>query len=135
MVVVSVHDGDTCKAFLDRGGNDWWYTGIRLFGSAARELKDPGGPEARDYLAGLLARITPPTIQDMLTARWQGECEALKWDKFSDRIDARIWLPGQAFDVSTLLINAGFAAVWDGQGTQPKPPWPIPPRAERVEPL
>jgi endonuclease YncB( thermonuclease family) len=60
----------------------------------------------------------------MLTAKWQGECEALKWDKWSDRIDARLWLPGMAGDVSTVMIQTGWAVPWDGRGAQPKPPWP-----------
>jgi endonuclease YncB( thermonuclease family) len=124
-VVVSVHDGDTAKVFLDRGGDDWWLTDLRLYGCAARELKDPGGPEARDYLAGLLTRITPPTVPAMLQAKWQGTCEALRWDKFGGRVDGRLWLPDSPLDVSALLIRAGFAAVWDGRGPQPKPPWPI----------
>lgn len=124
MVVVDVHDGDTAKVFLDRGGNDWWLINARLFGMAARELDDPGGPEARDALAAVLAPVTPTTIRDMLTAKWQGECEALKWDKWSDRIDARLWLPGMAVDVSTAMIQTGWAVAWDGRGAQPKPPWP-----------
>ena len=126
MVVASVRDGDGCKAFIDRGGNDWWYIGIRLHGCAARELRDPGGPEARDYLRGLLTPISPPLLGDIFQPRWQGECESLKWDKFADRMIARIWLPGFTKDVSTLLIEAGFAAPWDGTGVQPRPPWPIP---------
>ena len=129
MVIVSVHDADTCRAFLDRGGDDWWLVNVRLHGCAARELKDPGGPEARDYLRGLLSPITPPTLLDMFNPRRQGECESLRWDKYAGRIIGRIWLPGFAHDVSTLLIQAGFAALWDGTGVQPRPPWPIPPPA------
>jgi endonuclease YncB( thermonuclease family) len=127
MVVVSVHDADTFRALLDRGGDDWWLTNVRLHGCAARELSDPGGPEARDYLRGLVSTITPPTVLDMFSTRWQGECESLRYDKYAGRIIARIWLPGHSLDVSTLLIQAGFAAPWDGKGAQPKPPWPIPP--------
>lgn len=126
LAVVSVHDGDTIRAFLDRGGDDWWLTSIRLHGCAARELSDPGGREARDYLSGMLTRIAPPTLPDMFTAKWQGECESLSWDKYASRILARIWIPGQPVDVSTLMVQAGFAAPWDGRGPQPKAPWPIP---------
>jgi endonuclease YncB( thermonuclease family) len=127
MVVVSVTDGDSFRAFHDRGGNDWWLIGIRLHGIAARELSDPGGPEAREYLRGLLSPISPPMLSDMFLPRWQGECESLKWDKYADRMHARVWLPGFTHDVSTLLIQAGFATPWDGRGAQPKPPWPISP--------
>lgn len=125
-VVVSVHDGDTVKVFIDRGGDDWWLTNLRLHGCAARELKDPGGPEARDYLTGLLARIRPPTVADMFQPHWQGQCESLSWDKYAGRIQGRLWLPDSPLDVSTLLVRAGFAVVWDGRGVQPKPDWPIP---------
>lgn len=134
MVVVSVHDGDTCRAFLDQGGDGWWLTNVRLHGVAARELDDPGGPEARDYLTGLLARCTPPTVPDMLSPTWQAECESISWDKFGGRIQGRIWLPGQTVDVATLLITSGFGVAWDGRGKQPKPDWPIVPRAASWEP-
>lgn len=126
MVVVSVTDGDTFKAFLDRGGDDWWYTAVRLHGCAAREKSDPGGPQARDFLAGLLAGVAPPTIPDMFLSRWQAEIHATSWDKYAGRIQGVVYLPGMATDVSTLLIQAGFAAPWDGRGAQPKPTWPIP---------
>jgi endonuclease YncB( thermonuclease family) len=124
-VVVDVHDGDTARVFLDRGGDDWWLTSVRLFGCAARELRDPGGTEARDYLRGILARITPPTVPDMFLPRWQGQCESLKWDKFGGRVDGRLWLPDTPPDVSTMMIRGGMAAAWDGKGTQPKPAWPV----------
>jgi hypothetical protein len=125
-VVVSVHDADSAKIFIDRGGDDWWLTNIRLHGCAGRELKDPGGPEARDYLRGLLARITPPTVPDMFLPKWQGQCELLKYDKFGGRIQGRLWLPGSPLDVSMMLVQAGFAVPWDGKGVQPKPAWPLP---------
>jgi len=124
-VVVSVHDADTAKVFLDRGGDDWWLTNLRLHGCAGRELKDPGGPEARDYLTGLLTRISPPSLADMFLPKWQGQCESLKYDKYGGRILGRLWLPDSPLDVSTLMVRAGFAAYWDGTGQQPKPDWPI----------
>jgi endonuclease YncB( thermonuclease family) len=133
LVIASVIDGDSVRAFLDRGGDDWWLTTVRLHGCAARELRDPGGPEAREYLRGLLTPISPPGIADIFLPRWQGECESLSWDKYAGRILARVWLPGFTHDVSTLLIQAGFAAPWDGRGTQPKPPWPLTTGGFRVD--
>lgn len=126
MVVVSVTDGDTVKAFLDRGGDDWWLVKVRLHGIACRESHDDGGPEARAYTTGLVASITPPTLPDMFLPRWQGGCEALKWDKYAGRVQGRVWIPGSPVDVSTVLVSVGYAVPWDGNGTQPKPPWPIP---------
>jgi endonuclease YncB( thermonuclease family) len=38
--------------------------------------------------------------------------------------DGRLWLPGMAVDVSTAMIQTGWAVAWDGRGAQPKPPWP-----------
>lgn len=126
MVVVSVTDGDSIKAFIDRGGDDWWRVTVRLHGIACRESHEPGGPEARAYTTGLVSLISPPTLADVFNERWQGEVEALKWDKYANRVLGRVWVPGSPVDVSTILIQVGYAAPWDGKGPQPKPAWPLP---------
>lgn len=122
--VVSVHDGDTAT-FLMRSDPHPVFLGIstlaqiepplsaRLRGMAARELKDPGGPEAGNYLAGLLAGYTGRLGVTVPS-----------WDKYGKRYDAIVWTPdGWVHD---LMIAAGYALPWDGKGPQPKPPWPIP---------
>ena len=125
MVVVDVTDGDTVRAFLDRGGDDWWLTKVRLAGIACRERAEPGGPEAAAHTRGVVASMTPPTVASMLDPRWQGTCLAKSWDKYAGRILGVVYLRDQTVDVSTLILRAGFAAAWDGRGAQPKPPWPI----------
>jgi endonuclease YncB( thermonuclease family) len=126
MIVIDVHDGDTCAVLLDQGGDSWWRINLRLHGLAARELRDPGGPEARDALARMLAPITPRTPLEIFDAHWQGECESLSWDKYGGRVLGRIWIPGWSVDVAAMMIQAGYGAAWDGKGSQPKPPWPLP---------
>lgn len=114
--VVSVHDGDTFSVVIDRGMYD--YTGsvdhpipIRLVGMAARELDDPGGPEARDFVASIL----PVGLAVVLSTA--------KPDKYAPRWDARVETPTLP-DLATYLISMGWAVAWNGRGTQPKPAWP-----------
>jgi endonuclease YncB( thermonuclease family) len=124
-VVIEVTDGDTADVFLDRGGDDWWKTQLRFLGCACREKRRPGGPEATAYTTGLVAPIAPTLLIDMFDKRHQGVVLARRWDKFGGRVDGILYLP-DGNDVSTLLIRSGYAAPWDGRGTQPEPPWPIP---------
>ena len=49
--IESVHDGDTVKVYQDDGREEFVSLNIRLFGTFAPELGDPGGPETRDYAA------------------------------------------------------------------------------------
>lgn len=110
--VLNVHDADTLFAEIDLGQDlDVRRRSVRLAGIAARELKTPGGPEARDYLAQLL----PPGTAVSITSTG--------WDKFV-RIDGVVYLGEQ--NVNQLLVDTGWAVPWDGNGTQPKPVWPIP---------
>lgn len=117
--VVSVHDGDTIYVVVDRGMYD--YTGsekkpvpIRLDGAAARELADPGGKDARDFVAHLLPEGTPLVL------------ETVKPDKYAPRWRARVRfiLDGREQDLTDYLIHEGWAVAWNGTGTQPKPAWP-----------
>ena len=52
--VVDVHDGDTFTADINLGFNISIRYRVRLAGCNAIELADPGGPEARAHLLGLL---------------------------------------------------------------------------------
>lgn len=117
-MVTAVHDGDTITVSVDLG----WHVilfgqDIRLLGCNARELAQPGGPEAGAHLAALLAQVAPaPTRVTIHT---------VKPDKYGGRYDAAVTLP-DGTDLVTQLIADGWAAAWDGKGTKPVPPWPRP---------
>lgn len=111
-VILSVHDGDTVRADVDLGF-DTWLRGqsFRLLGCNARELAEPGGPEARDNLAAILAHQPGITLT------------SVKPDKFGGRWDCVITLD-DGTDLVSLLIATGWAAPWNGRGMKPLPPWP-----------
>jgi endonuclease YncB( thermonuclease family) len=113
-VITRIHDGYTVTVNLDMGRRIWVIDAPhRLYGCNARELKDPGGVEARDHLAALLP------IGAQVTLR------SIKPDKFWGRYDASITLP-DGRDLVTLLVAEHWAAPWDGRGERPVPPWPRP---------
>lgn len=110
-VVERVVDGDTVRLTVDLGF-DTWHTGcFRLLGLAARELDQPGGPEARDHLAELLPVGARVSVQ------------SVKVDKYGGRYNAAVTLPGGT-PLAGLLIDTGWAAPWSGRGVAPLPPWP-----------
>lgn len=115
-VVVEVQDGDTVDVQVDWGFRRYEApVPIRLLGLACRELKLPGGPEARDYVAGLLPPGTPVLLR------------TAKPDKYAPRWDAQLWYRspgGNLVDLGSLLITQGWALPWNGRGAQPVPPWP-----------
>lgn len=121
-VVLEVTDGDTVRVLCDRGGDDFWRPSLRLLGGNCRELHEPGGPEARDHLVGLLAPVTPTRI----AALWAMPATVVSasWDKYGGRIDGYLAVPGVG-DVMTEMLRAGYAAPWDGHGAAPRPAWPI----------
>lgn len=117
--VVSWHDGDSCRVYVDRGMRDYSMWAIRLLGCNARELSAPGGKEARDEV---IRRVPPGTTVTLATA---------KPDKFGGRIDARLYYTdpasGQVRDLVADLIADNWAAAYDGNGSpMPVPPWPRP---------
>lgn len=110
--ILSVHDGDSLRIDVDLGFHLSVDLGVRLHGINTRELKDPGGKEARDHLLGLcpigsevLFRSFGP---DKYGGRWLGVLTS-----HGDR------------DVATQMIRDGFAAPWDGKGPKPVPLWPL----------
>lgn len=126
-LVVSVHDGDTLTALADRGDGDWWLTDVRLVGGNARELKDPGGPEAREHLTVLVQKIAPTLLAAVREPKVpRGTLTTAGWDKFGGRVLGRIATP-EFPDVMATMIADGYAAPWNGKGQKPVPPWPIPP--------
>lgn len=113
--VVTVHDGDTLTLDVDLGFFTHVVVPFRILGMNARELSEPGGPEARDHLIELLPVGTSVTIT------------SVKPDKFGGRYDAVIsWHNdgGGDVDVAGLLIVNQWAAAWNGLGVKPVPPWP-----------
>lgn len=111
--VTGVHDGDSCTCLADLGWGVWRSVTIRLNGINAIELNQPGGPQARDHLIGLIPIGTKVTLA------------SLGWDKYGDRTDALLTL-SDGRDVCAVMITDGYAAVWDGKGPRPTPPWPLP---------
>jgi endonuclease YncB( thermonuclease family) len=122
-IVVEVHDGDTFTAEADMS---WLYgdryvkvgVDVRILGMNAREIKpvQPGGPEAQANLSTLI--LGKPVV---LTA--------MKPDKYGGRIDAVVTYIGPAgvgSDLASDLIADHWAAVWNGKGPKPLPPWPRP---------
>jgi len=110
--VLDVHDGDTVKVDIDHGMGIWSRgVLVRLVGVAARELRDPGGPEARDYLRGLLP------LGALVHVDSHG------WDKYGGRISGTVFLPTGG-TATERMVSDGYAAPWDGNGKQPQPPWP-----------
>lgn len=114
-IVTGVHDGDTLSVDIDLGQEIWIRSRpVRLAGIAARELRLPGGKEARDHLAALLPVGTVVRVDS------QG------WDKYGGRIDGSIVRLPDGMDVSAAMVADGYAVDWDGKGAQPLPPWPLP---------
>lgn len=118
-IVREVHDGDTLTALVQLptrallGVDLWAALPLRLAGCNARELGQPGGPEAHRYLAALLPVGTKVTVAVVGT------------DKYGTRRDAHITLP-DGTDLVATLAASGWVALWNGRGTKPVPPWPIP---------
>lgn len=114
-VVTEIHDGDTLTASAAIW--PWPLTvvsiDVRLYGLNARELHDPGGPEARDALAALLPTNTVVLIT--LADR----------DKYG-RVLAHVHRVEDGMDIGARLIADGWAAPWDGKGRKPVPDWPRP---------
>jgi endonuclease YncB( thermonuclease family) len=115
---LDVHDGDSVNVRVDWGFRRYDEPiPIRLLGCAARELADPGGPEARDNLTAILPAGTPLLLK------------TAKPDKFSPRWDAAVYyrdITGLTVDLVAQLIATGWAVPWNGTGAQPKPAWPRP---------
>lgn len=114
--VVEVLDADSVRVDLDLGFGIHWEVLCRLHGVAGREKSDPGGPEARTHLMEMLPVAS---LVDVLS---------VKWDKYSGRVQAVLFVTATHIDAGAQMIADGFAAPWDGKGVQPKPPWPIPPK-------
>lgn len=58
-VLTRAYDGDSFWVLNDTGGTFRWEPELRLLGVHAPELKDPGGPETRDFVNDWFARCDP----------------------------------------------------------------------------
>lgn len=118
--VVSVHDADTIRAYIDFGFEAGQVHTLRLLGIQAPEVgganvsdaEKAAGIAARDVLAGLLlnavGRVFVKTKKDTQEGR--------------GRYLATIFLAqeGGLFDVNALLVAEGHAVAYDGRGKAPK---------------
>jgi len=106
--VLSVHDGDTLTLNVDLGFYVRMQMPCRVLGVNAPELSTAAGKAARDFLATLCPTGTPLLLR------------SVKDDKYGGRFDGALALP-DGRSVAQELINAGFAAPWNGQGPKPLP--------------
>lgn len=111
-IVWDVIDGDTISVLLNLDVFDQWLMRrFRLLGCNTREIREPGGIEARDHLAELLPRGTTVRVT------------SVRLDKYGGRYDAIIGLP-DGRDLTSVLIAEGWAVRWNGRGPKPVPMWP-----------
>jgi endonuclease YncB( thermonuclease family) len=111
--VVRVIDGDSVIAEVHR---DLGFHGTATFTQRLRmnrintpPVKTAAGTAARDYLAGLVVRPDPLTI------------ETVGPYKYGDEWMAEFTLP-DGRNVSALMVEAGHAVWWDGTGPRPDTP-------------
>lgn len=106
------HDGDTHHiTVVDVLLSTPVVLAVRIAGINAAELSEPGGPEARDALAGLLPLGTVVTLRHV------------RPDKYAGRVVAQV-ITGPGVDVGPWLIERGLAVPWNGTGPKPNVPWP-----------
>lgn len=111
-VVWSVVDGDTVDVLLNLDVFDQWLMRrFRLLRCNARELRMPGGREAKANLVGMLPRGTELGVT------------SVKVDKYGARYDAVLTLP-DGRDLVDVLVAQEWLARWDGSGIAAVPPWP-----------
>jgi micrococcal nuclease len=113
-VITGTHDGDTVYVqYADVFLGALITLRCRLIGINARELRDPGGAEAR---AALAAEAPAGTV---VTLRRVGG------DEYRGRVDAQV-ITEDGRDLSAWLCSQNWAAPWNGRGERPVPPWPRP---------
>jgi len=79
---------------------------VRAYGCNAPELSTAAGKASLAFLQTLLK------VGDEITLLSHG------WDKYGGRIDGQITLP-DGRDMVTVMIAAGHAVAWSGQGVKP----------------
>jgi len=98
--VLEVHDGDTIHVRVDVGFEVDYRPWIRIRRASSPELNEPGGPEARDYLASILAvgRFTVTTFRR----------ESGSWQRSFVRWIGDVSL-SNGEDVAVLMVQSGHA--------------------------
>lgn len=97
--ILKVVDGDTVYVQIDLGIETYRKLRCRLLGINAPELGDPGGIEAKNYLALLLpagSEVAVRTIKDRV-------------EKYG-RYLVEIWVEGLAGSVNEAMVVTGHAA-------------------------
>lgn len=118
VLINEIHDGDTIYGFIDQGIGMWNFGaakngwGLRLSGVSCLELSMPGGIETRDY------------VRSLYVVGQKYPFESLRWDKYSNRLDVNIVLPGRGQLLNDHLISQHWAVPWNGVGKPPYPEWP-----------
>jgi micrococcal nuclease len=112
-VVVRIVDGDTVILDVDLGFYMYVRMSCRLSGINCLEMNEPGGSQAKTYLAGIL-----PIASKVLV-------HSIKPDKYAGRFDGIIVYNGM--NINENLVISGYAVPWTGSGPRPVPTWPIEP--------
>jgi endonuclease YncB( thermonuclease family) len=108
-----VHDGDTVYCLLwSPLEQHYVLTGCRIRGVQAPELgKDPGAEEVRDFLKARLPVGEQVVVHDVGAYPRAAHitCSLTAAD---------------GTDITTWLLERGYAVAWNGQGKKPAVPWP-----------
>jgi endonuclease YncB( thermonuclease family) len=117
-VVVRVVDGDSLHLNINLStkpilGFDLWAYDVpgRLARCNAREVNEPGGPEARENLAATLPAGTAVLVRIVGTDEYGGR----------RLVEVRL---GDGTDLVADLVARQWLAPWNGRGPKPVPPWP-----------
>ena len=106
-VVDYVYDGDTIMGELDMGlGCYMRPISLRLYGINAPELR---GTKDAVHEAALASRDNLRSLVnrgDVLTVM------SYSWDKYSNRIDAVVYAPGDTTSLNQHQLDGGFAVVY-----------------------
>lgn len=120
-IVLSNHDGDTVTILCDCGLDETPIREARIYGIQAPELHEPGGPEARDALSGMIPYGTLVRVDTLLTTKREQQRSFIRYvSSLESEVD------GVARDVAARMVAAGHA-FWCDRNLKklPGPPPPI----------
>lgn len=114
--VAEVHDGDTYKLLLDRGGEDLWAPWLRLRNYSAPELHDAGGTAAQQTAAALLTAFgTTLWVVTHRAARPFKVRRYIEDDKSFGRYLADVWLDDdKPLGGELVRLGAARAGAFEG---------------------